>query len=175
VTKLVFAHTVEGLFKRVLGPKATPQLKAELAALGLTGPVDVEQERWVSALKVVVRHLYPGVPPDEAYFRLGRELIAGYEETLLGRAAMGMMRLLGPQRTVRRVMVNLRSANNYAEATSKELSANRYEVWVNECNGNPNYLRGVLFEALARSGAKNLKMDTTAFDGHAATFAVSWD
>ena len=52
MTKLVFAHTVEGLFKRVIAPRASSQLKAELAAMGVTAAKDLEHETWVRVLAV---------------------------------------------------------------------------------------------------------------------------
>jgi uncharacterized protein (TIGR02265 family) len=48
-------------------------------------------------------------------------------------------------------------------------------IWINECNGNPGYIRGVLFAAIEKSGAKNLKIETKSFDGQGATFDVTWD
>lgn len=56
----------------------------------------------------------------------------------------------------------------------KHLGGNRYEVWTNECNGNPHYVRAVLFGGLERSGAKDLKVGLVSFDGHAATFDILW-
>jgi uncharacterized protein (TIGR02265 family) len=178
VSEIVFAHTVDGLFYRALKGKVSRQLKAELATLGLDldkKAIDVERERWAPMLAATVKALYPSLPTDEGYFRLGRAAMDGYESTVMGKALFAMMRLLGPTRTTRRVAENLRNANTYALAKHNELAPNKHEVWVNECNGNPGYLRGVLFGALERTGAQNIKVETLKFDGHAGTFAVSWD
>ena len=51
----------------------------------------------------------------------------------------------------------------------------KLECWINECNGNPHYIRGVALEALPLVGAKNPKIDVRGFDGHACTYVVSWD
>jgi uncharacterized protein (TIGR02265 family) len=178
VNGTVFAHTVDGLFFRALKGKIPSTLKAELLSLGLDldkKPIDLPHETWVKVIGAAVRGLWPNLPPEEGGFRLGRTLIEGYEQTLMGQALIGMVRLLGPLRTVRRATTNLRNGNTYSEAKHIELAPNRHEVWINECNGNPGYIRGVLFGAIERSGAKNLKLETKSFDGHAATFTVSWD
>jgi uncharacterized protein (TIGR02265 family) len=178
VSRIVYAHTVEGLLFRALKGRVPPQLRSSLKELGVDlddKPKDLPHEVWVKVLAAGVRTLHPNLPPDEGYFRLGRTLIDGYEQTLMGKALIGMMKLLGPLRTVRRVMVNLRNGNSYSEATAKELGPTHHEIWINECNGNPGYIRGVLFAAIEKSGAKNLKIVTKGVDGPGATFDVTWD
>jgi uncharacterized protein (TIGR02265 family) len=175
--KLVYAHTVEGLFWRALDKQVTPPLKAELFELGLdleAAPKDVSQEQWAKILAAAVKHLYPRLSTDDGFYRLGETLMQGYESTIMGKALFAMMRLLGPHRVIKRLTSQLRSGNTYSEGTAKETGPNRYEVWTNECNGNPGYLRAVLYGGLYRAGAKNLQVKILSFDGHAATFDVSW-
>ncbi len=175
--RLVHAHTVEGLYWRALAGKVPPALKEELKALGLdldAKVTDVEQERWAKLLAVTVRHLYPGQSVDDGYYRLGETIVQGYESTVMGKALFAMMRVLGPHRVLKRATASLQSGNTYSEAIVKQLEDNRYEVWTNECNGNANYLRAVLFGALHRAGAKDLQVKVLSFDGHAATFDVRW-
>lgn len=175
--KLVHAHTVEGLYWRALAGKVPSALKEELKPLGLDldgKPRDVEQGQWAQMLAVTVKHLYPHLSADDGYYRLGEAVVQGYENTIMGKALFAVMRMLGPHRVIKRSTANLQSANTFSQATVKQLEPNHYEVWTNECNGNANYLRALMFGALQRSGAEDLKIEVLGFDGHAATFDIRW-
>ncbi|MFZ5444367.1 MAG: DUF2378 family protein [Myxococcota bacterium] len=76
----------EGLFVRAL--KVDGPFKERLRAKGfdldrpqLRYPVTV----WEDCIDVAVAELYPGVPRDEGWRRIGRRFIEGYFETLVGR------------------------------------------------------------------------------------------
>lgn len=175
--RLVHAHAVEGLYWKALSGRVPSALKEELKTLGLdldAKPKDVEQELWAKILAATVRHLYPQLSVDDGYFKLGETILKGYETTIMGKALFAMMRMLGPHRVLKRASTNLRNGNTFSEANVKELGGNRYEVWTNECNGNANYLRAIFFGALFRAGAKDLQVKVLTFDGHAATFDISW-
>ena len=175
--KLVHAHTVEGLYWRALGLKVPPALKDELRELGLDlegKPRDIEHEPWVKMLAATVRHLYPRLSVDDGYYQLGDTIMRGYESTIMGKALFAMMRMLGPHRVLKRASSSLRSGNTYSDAKVTELGGNHYEVWTNECNGSPHYLRGIFFSALTRAGAKGVSVKVLSYDGHAATFDINW-
>jgi len=176
--KIVYAHTVEGLFKRALGSRVAPGLKAELAGLGVdldAAPRDVARTVWAQCLAAAVRHLFRDVPADEGYYRLGRALIDGYGQTVLGRAIFATFRLLGPDRALKRAVVLIRNGNNYIESRLTPVAPRRYEFWVNEHNGNPHYVRGVVTAGLEMTGARNPKCDVTSFDEHQATYVAYWE
>ncbi|MBL8956003.1 MAG: DUF2378 family protein [Myxococcaceae bacterium] len=175
--RLVHAHTVEGLYWKALRGRVSASLKAELKSLGLdldSKAVDVQQEVWVKMLAATVRDLWPNLSADEGYYRLGELIVQGYETTIMGKALFAMMKLLGPHRVLKRATSSLQNANTYSTAEVKPLGGNRYEVWTNECNGNANYLRAVLFSALSHAGAAGLQVKVLTYDGHAASFDISW-
>ena len=152
-------------------------LKSELKALGLDldgRPRDIEHETWARMLATTVRQLYPTSSTDDGYFRLGATIMEGYESTIMGKALFAMMRMLGPHRVIKRASESLRSGNTYSQATVKPLGGNQYEIWTNECNGNPNYIRAIVTGALQRAGAKDLQVKVLSFDGRQATFDVRW-
>lgn len=174
--RIVYAHTVDSLYRAVRA-HVTPALDAELRAVGVAldeKPKDLPQETWAKVLAACVKHLYPRLSVDEGYWRLGETLMNSYESTIMGKALFAMMKMLAPTRVLKRVTANLRNANNFSEGTAKELGPTHYEVWTNECHGNPNYLGAVVFGALHRSGCKDLKVKVLTFDGHAATFDIAW-
>jgi uncharacterized protein (TIGR02265 family) len=172
----VYPHTVEGLFFKALKPKIGPALAERLKACGidLAGkPREVQHENWKKALTLVATELFEGTL-DERYRQLGRSVLLRYEETLMGKTVVGLMRMLGPRRVLVRINATLRSGNNYIEASLSELSPQAFEGEVNECNGNPNYIAGVIEQGLIIAGAKDQKVTIKDFDGHRAKFLIEW-
>ena len=45
--------------------------------------------------------------------------------------------------------------------------------WINECNGNPGYVVGLLEAALEHAGSKNVKITVSNFDGHSANLNIT--
>jgi uncharacterized protein (TIGR02265 family) len=171
----VYAHTVEGLFFKALRSRITPSVEAKLKPLGidLSGkPKEVPHPQWKQAL-VIAANLFEGTT-DEQYRQLGRSVLLRYEETVMGKAVVAVMRLMGPKRILHRVNATLRSGNNYVVAALSPIDDYNWEASVNECNGNPYYIAGVLEQGLIVSGAKEVDVTVRSFDGHAATFAIRW-
>jgi uncharacterized protein (TIGR02265 family) len=133
----------------------------------------VQHENWKKALTLVATELFEGTL-DERYRQLGRSVLLRYEETLMGKTVVGLMRMLGPRRVLVRINATLRSGNNYIEASLSELSPQAFEGEVNECNGNPNYIAGVIEQGLIIAGAKDQKVTIKDFDGHRAKFLIEW-
>jgi uncharacterized protein (TIGR02265 family) len=178
VSALVYAHTVEALFHKVLAPRIGPALKLELKGLGLDldqKAKDIPQQEWAKILACAVRHLFPTDTADQGYYRLGETLMQGYADTFMGKAVFTTLRLLGPSRAARRIASTIKSGNNYIDAKFTELAPNHFEMWASEVNGNPHYARAVMIVGLRAAGAKNVRIEAKSFDGHAATFDIAWD
>jgi uncharacterized protein (TIGR02265 family) len=173
----VYAHTVEGLFFKAVRTRIGPGLKDRLKPLGIDldgKPADVPREKWAEALRVTATELFPNPKIEESYRLLGRALIDGYANTLIGKSVISVLRLLGPARAVSRLEKTLRSGNNDIEARIEQKGPAEFDGWINECNGNPGYVVGVLEAALESSGAKNVKILVSDFDGHSAKLNLSW-
>jgi len=171
----VYDHTVDGLFFKALRARITADVAAKLKPLGidLAGkPKSVPHAQWKQAL-VLAAGLFEGTP-DERFRALGRAVLQRYEETLMGKPVVGLMRLLGPKRILQRVNSTLRSGNNYIVANLKPTGERSYEGDVNECNGNPHYVAGVIEQGLIISGATNVRVEVKDFDGHRATYLIAW-
>ena len=177
--QVVFGQTVEGLIKRAIGTTMTPRLTERLKAVGLdvTAPIAAAYLRsvWQDVLRVCAEELYPNVPIDEAYFRLGCAATEGFQKTLMGKALFAMLGVLGPTRTLGRMKTNFRSASNYLETTLTPVDETTYELWVNETNGNPGYIRGVLYTGLVASGAKSPTVEPLRLEGRACTYRCHWE
>lgn len=175
--KVVFEQTIEGLFLRGLGRRVTPGLKAELKLAGLdlgarllpAYPFEV----WMRALEITARTLYPRLSADEAMFQVGTAFIEGYKETFLGRAVLGVVRVLGPHRAMLRATQSFRSGNNYTQTTLKVLDPRTLELWMNEVGPWPSFTAGIVHSALAVTGVAPT-VEVLTHDGQAATYRVSW-
>lgn len=102
---------------------------------------------WLKCLRVIVEELFPGVPMEEAFRRLARQHVDGYGRTLMGRATVRVMRLLGPRRMVNRLPSMLSATDNYTAGTVEERGPREFVLSLNS-NLQPAAYAEALFEAL---------------------------
>lgn len=175
--KVVFNHTIDGLFREALGERVTPELKVRLKAAGLNLDAKLLPaypfDTWMKVLELTCQVLFPALPMDQAMFRVGESLLDGYQKTFLGRAVLGMVRVLGPRRTLVRATQNFRSGNNYTEAKVTEVDVNVHDLWMNEVGPWPTFTAGIIHAAMKATGVAP-RIDILQHDGHACTFRVSW-
>jgi uncharacterized protein (TIGR02265 family) len=176
--KLVFEHTVEGLFVRGLVGRVTPVLRERLRGVG----VDLDRklqpaygfDTWCSAVQVTLRELHPDMPDDVGYGLLGERLVDGYRETVLGRAAFGVIQLLGPRRGVSRARQMFRSGNNYTETRLEDVSPTSVDLWMNEAGPIRYFTRGALLAGLRATGAVRPAVEVREFTDDHVTYRLSW-
>jgi uncharacterized protein (TIGR02265 family) len=176
---VVFDHTVEGLFRVALRGRLSITAESSLRRAGL----DLSKkllpaypfEIWKQCLSIVATDLYPHLARAEAWRQLGHALVAGMSRTVLGRAIVGVSRLLGPLRALKRLDHTLHSVDNYVEARITERSRTCVEVWINEVMEQPTYYQGILEACLAMTVAQGGRVELLAREGHGATFRVQWD
>lgn len=176
----VFEHTVEGLFRFSLRGRLSPQAWQALrgAGIDLSKPLlpAYPAETWRRALEITVGDLSPRLlPREEAWRQLGREVVNGMVHTVMGRAMVGVARLLGPLRSLRRLNNTLRSADNYVESRLTELSPTACEVWLNEVMEQPAYYQGVLEACVGLAGGQRVRTRVVAREGTGARLHVEWD
>lgn len=172
----VFEQTMEGLL-RAIGPRMTQPCRARLLALGL----DVEAkllpaysfEVWMSCLLASAEENWPGEPRDQALFKVGEAFIDGYRETFMGRAVLGLVRVLGPRRALQRATRSFRSGNNYTEAKVTDVNDTCLELWMNEVGPHPSFTQGLVEAALRASGVAPT-VEIKEYDGHACTYRCTW-
>jgi uncharacterized protein (TIGR02265 family) len=177
--RLVFEHTVEGLFRFSLRTRLSPQGWQALrgAGIDLSKPLlpAYSYEAWRRGLEITVADVYPGLPREEAWRQLGREVVNGMVHTMMGKAMVGVARLLGPLRSLRRLNNTLRSADNYVESRLTELAPGVCEVWLNEVMDQPAYYQGVLEACVALAGARRVRTRVVAREGAGARLHVEWE
>lgn len=176
--RLIFEHSVEGLFLRGLMGRLTPSLKAQLREAG----VDLERsllpaypwEVWERSVGLTARALHPGEPDDVAWRLVGERMVDGYRETLVGGAMFGMLRLLGPRRMVGRTRQNFRSGNNYTEASVTDVGPRQVDLWMNEVGRLRYFTQGAVLAGMRGAGAPDARVEVTHFDDAGVTYRVSW-
>ncbi len=92
----------------------------------------------------------------------------------MGKALFGILRLFGPARILQRMRTSLRAGNNYIEGTLEERGPNHFVLGINECNGSPGYVQGVIEAGLTLTGTKTATVVPRDFDGHRANFEIRW-
>lgn len=176
--KIIFDQAIEGLFIRALGPKMTSRCKARLKEAGL----DLDQkllgryplEQFQKFVAIAAAELYAGVPRTTADRLMGGLMLEGYGQTLFGRAVLGLLRLMGPLRSLRRLDQNFRAVNNFTESVVKELGPTSVEYWVNELTISPHFTTGLLAAGMQVTGAKDIHVEHVPRPGPGATFLIRW-
>jgi uncharacterized protein (TIGR02265 family) len=176
--RLVFEQTFEGLFITGLRARLTPGLREALKADGL----DLGQklrpayplEVWTRCCLTAAKQLHGSVPIEDGLRLLGEAVVEGFASGFLGRAVLGMVRVLGPARALARTRQNFCSGNNYSEATVTQLADGRYEVWMNEAGPTRYVCQGIILAGLREAKTPEVKVQVARFDDAAVWFDVSW-
>ncbi|WP_338869689.1 DUF2378 family protein [Myxococcus stipitatus] len=175
---LVFEQTIEALFLRALQGRLTPACKERLRQAGL----DVDQklrpaysfDSWMAFLRIAAEELFPRDSVAQGTWKLGEAYIEGFRETMLGRAVLSLLRVLGPRRTLMRATQNFRAGNNYTESKLTELNPTQFELWMNEVGAYPDFTAGIIHAGLRVAGAQEVRVEPSNYDGHACTYRISW-
>lgn len=176
--RVVFEQTFEGLFVNALRERMSPPLARALKEQGLdlsqrllpAYPVAV----WTRCCQTAAKHLYASLPEEDGLRQLGEVVVEGFGNGFLGRALMGVVRVLGPHRALGRVRQNFRSGNNYAEATVTKIEGTDYEVWMNEVGPTRYVCQGIILAGLKATPAIDPRVEVVRFDDQAVWFRASW-
>lgn len=175
--KLWFSQALEGLFVRGVGADMTPALRQRLLELGIA----LTHLRPAYGIEVVARairaageELFPGQPEAQALRQVGALFMRGYAETLIGRAMVQFMRIIGPRRSLERMQANFRTGGNYVETRFTSLGPGIAEVWFNEVCGIPDFYAGIIARGGAFAGARELEVTFEPPTGDGCTFRVEW-
>ena len=179
--RLVFPPIVEGLFVRGLSGKVSPRLKEQLRQEGL----DLDRPllpayplaTWMRCVALTAKTMHPDMPEEVAWRMLGERMIDGYRDTMMGRAMLGVLKLLGPKRMLSRAQHGFRTGNNYTEVRVTEVAPNMAEMWLNEPGHLRYFKQGVLL-AMGRAASgltMNVAVAVHQFDDETVTYRISWD
>lgn len=174
--QLIFEHVVDGLLKGI-GDRRTSVLEQRLLAAGWSGPGKklpaYPYETWRSFLRIAREELFGALPEREGYEKLGELFVDGYFQTPLGGAVAGVVRLLGPKRTLLRATQQFRSANNFTETKVTEQNPKHIEVWMNTVD-QKDFTVGIFRRGLQIAGAKEIQISQVPGPVDSCTFVVMW-
>jgi len=176
--EVVHEHAVEGLYHRSLAGKLTPALKRRLREAGLDLDEKLKpsypKQAWRQFLNITVEELFPGLPREQAAWKLGQALSEGYVQTWLGKTAISVAKMLGPKRTLARFTDKIRTLNTFTETRLTEVGPTEFDLWVSEHYGLPHYVAGGLDVVLRHVGAKDVQVTVAQVEGTAATYRIRW-
>lgn len=176
VDKLIFSQTFEGVF-RALGSRLDATVTSRLLDVG----VDPARLRpaypvatFLAMLRVIGEVHFPNLTPEARDEHLGRDFMEGYSQTMVGKAMLAMMRVMGPRRTLERLSRQFRTGNNFSETTLTEVDTREFELWCNQVTA-VGWYRGLIERGLELAGAVHPKVELIRRDEAGATFVVKWD
>lgn len=177
VEKLIFSQTFEGLLRVVGSRQMTPVIEEGLRARGLDVKRPLlpayDHRVFLEVVPFLAKHLHPRLGEDPAIVALARDFVDAFGFTLIGRALLAMIRVIGPRRTLERLTRQLRTANNFSQTRVTERSATGYDVWVNEV-AMPGWYQGIFERGLELAGAHQVKVVLAERSAGAGTFRVDW-
>jgi len=175
--QLVFSQTVEGLL-RAIGP-LDDDAKQKFRAIGFDPDARLEPaypvDKYVAMQKVAVEVFAPHVPVAEGIETMGRRFVDGYGETIVGRAVLVTMKLLGPRRTLERLSRTLSTGSSFFETKLEEFKPGVWHLWLNRVTF-PGWYVGLIRRGLELAGAKDVELKVLQHDGPGLglTLEVRW-
>jgi uncharacterized protein (TIGR02265 family) len=173
---LAFASMVEGL-RRAMGTlDERTHRKFEELGLPMRGKMEQTYPRdlWVRVCLFAGQQLNPTFSPEQQRVALGRRFVQGYAETLVGKALLAAMRVLGPKRALARLERSFRTGNNYSRVTFRETEGGGIELDVLGAP-YPEWYEGMVYESLVVTGAKDIEVKAVKFQPpELTTYRVSF-
>ncbi|RKH14593.1 DUF2378 family protein [Corallococcus praedator] len=102
---------------------------------------------------LVLATAYAGRLPQEALRQMGRDLVRGFFETLVGKVVNVALKVAGPERAMKRVALSFRSVMEPVEIQSTELAKKDWRVTFQGYPFPAEAAAGCCEEALRQSGA----------------------
>lgn len=174
--RLIYTEVIEGLIQHGLGGRVSSRLRERLGELGLNVdrlPSTFPVVKWWKCLHIIIEELFPGVPVEEAFRRLARQHVEGYGRTLMGRATLRVMRLLGPRRMVQRLPNVLSSTDNYTVGTVEEKGPMAWELTLNSVQP-PGYTESLFESMLSACGAVEPRVKVIQRGEDSTTYLLTW-
>lgn len=173
----MFGQSVEALWKSC-GPSPGPAIVKAFTDSGIDITkklaVAYSAEQYAALMARLAEARFPEAGPDERFLLLGRAFIEGYQQTMIGRALLRLLSVIGPRRVLLQTTRSFRSANNYSRADVKELEPRHFQMVVSPVN-HPGWHVGIVTAGLQVAGAKNVKMELASRQGDEATFDITWE
>jgi uncharacterized protein (TIGR02265 family) len=173
--RVAFASLFESL-ERILAPVRDASVDARLRELGIdfnrllpAYPVEV----WYSGIELAMSRFDPALTFEQKQNHFGVRLVQTYGDTLVGKAMYGMMRLIGPERSILRATRSFRTAVNFLDTSYVTHGPRDFELTLNEVVF-PHRYPGFFETALSVAGAKDVRVELTRLTDTHASYRARW-
>ena len=172
---VVFSHTIEVLFRKVLAPRITPAIEAKMKAVGvdLSKPLDPAYPLRVfdAAMEVVAVEGMSHLEKHDALRKIGELQVDSFMQTFLGKATFQFLKLLSRERFVTRLTNSWRQANNFIETQISSAPDGSLTLRLNDVGRFPEVIEGVLFAGFKAAG-HDVVIETGAREGLGCDYRV---
>jgi uncharacterized protein (TIGR02265 family) len=167
---------VEGVFKKVLAHDVTPDLRAQLAAVGLdlAAPVPESYPRttWYRAIELTAQQLYPAEVGPAQQRRLGMHVIESLQSRGIVKGAwLAAARFMGPRRALKQAMDF--TDRSPVKVTITERSKHEFLVTADDTE-QPEFLAGLLEAAIKMLGGRSPSVALEGVKGTESHFRATW-
>ena len=142
----------EGLFQKTL--KADGEFRRELRVAGydMDAPkAFYPSEVWNRCIDVALRHVTPGKKREEALRALGKVLIDGFFQTIVGSVISVGLPMLGAERVVQRLPRYITSTSLGVKMTVEKMGERRYLLRSIDAYALPELTAGLIEAGLLRT------------------------
>jgi uncharacterized protein (TIGR02265 family) len=177
--RYIYAVAVEAFFLRAMAGRLDAAARARLREAGLAidqpllsvYPASVFHRGVALAAEAV----HPGIPPEEALYRAGRDHIDAFVESYPGKMMAALARQIDPRTILEYTATFIRLGNNFTETRARTLAPTRVELWMNDVGDVPGFYRGILHRGLEVAAVKGVVVALVpGVAPPAATYDVAW-
>lgn len=170
--RMIVGGVVQALINALTPPTADEAATIERLNLN-AGRETYELAHWLELVDASANSRFAELPELERHAAVGRYFMNGFAETSAGVAVMSLLRVVGPERAMRRMTRTLREATDVLNVEVEPLPPNGLRLTFNEAS-RPGFFVGVLEAALIAADAVYPVVNISSRIGRAATFDVRW-
>lgn len=169
---------MEALFHRAFGSKLTERCRERIRQAGIDLQHRLEgfysREIFYRCVRILGEELFPELDEDQRLVQLGTTFMDGFEQTLIGKAALQASRFMGTRRTLSRMAENYRTSNNYQKVEIQDVGPGDVRLTLSQTSGASGYFEGALRRALTLTGTRGLGVRRENDDGRRCTLHITW-
>lgn len=169
-SQMIVSTVIDGLRLALSPPTPT---EAEVLKKLPTNAGAYSLALWLELVDAAATSRFGDLLEQDRYAEVGRLFMRGFAETTPGGATLSLMRVVGPDRAMRRMSRNLREATDFVNVEIEPLPPNGLRLRFNEVSRAGFYV-GVLEAVLIAADAVYPVVTISAREGRAVTFDVRW-
>lgn len=174
---LVYEHTISALFLDILGQKLSGRARDAMCTAG----IDLSKrmlpgytlEVFDACMEIAARDVFPELSLPDGMRTIGRLQVEAFASTIVGKASMAILRVVGFERGLRQVARSWAGANNFVDTELVHLPDGTIEVRVNIVGQYPETVQGIILEALKYLGRPSAQAVIERGSGLGALYRIT--